>query len=219
MTSAALQLLVLAAIAVFLILRLRSVLGTREGFEKPPLPREQAPEAKKPRFDVIEGGPDPDITAHVDEGTSDARALEAMKRADPSFNVGEFLTGARGAYEMILMAFEKGDIDSVAAFLDDDVEASFREVVEAREAQGLHIDATFAGISGVDLTGAEYDEASGRAEITVRFIGELYSVLRNANGDIVEGDPNALQRQRDVWSFGRDMNSADPNWQLVATGE
>lgn len=212
------QLLVLAGIAIFLILRLRSVLGTREGFEKPPLPRETA--RPGPAFEVIEGGGvDRDITDHVDEGTTAAKALARMKTVEPSFNVGEFLSGARGAYEMILMAFERGDLADIRQFLSDEVYQSFAEVVEAREAQGLTIDATFVGVSGVDLREAEFTESTKRAELTVRFIGELTSVVRDRGGEIVEGDPNAIQRQSDIWTFARDMGSDDPNWQLVATGE
>ncbi|MEL6685292.1 MAG: Tim44/TimA family putative adaptor protein, partial [Pseudomonadota bacterium] len=117
MNSPLIQLLVLAGIAVFLILRLRGVLGTREGFEKPAVTRpEPAARVGKPDFDVIEGGPDLDITDHVEEGSASAKALASMKRVDPSFNVSEFLGGARGAYEMILMAFENGDLDEIVPF-------------------------------------------------------------------------------------------------------
>lgn len=220
MSPSILQLLVLAGIALFLILRLRSALGTREGYEKPPVPRKEV--RPGPVLDVIEGslnGPDRDIIDHVDEGTGDARALAHMKRAEPDFNVSEFLSGARQAYEFILMGFEKGDIDSIASLLDDDVEASFREVVSEREAQGLHIDATFIGVAGVDLQHAEFDEETRMAEVTVRFVGELTSSVRNASGEVVDGDPKAIVRQRDTWTFARCMGSTDPNWQLVATGE
>ena len=112
MSSAVIQLLVLAGIAIFLILRLRSVLGTREGFEKPPVPLNGQPDSDKRRrrdFEVIEGGIDRDITDHVEDGSSAAKALASMKLAEPGFGVGEFLQGARGAYEMILMAFEQGE--------------------------------------------------------------------------------------------------------------
>ena len=128
MSSAIIQLLVLAGIAVFLILRLRSVLGTRDGFEKPPssLPdSEHARRRGRPEFDVIEGGPDRDITDHVIDGSDAAKALAAMKMAEPGFSVSEFLEGARGAYEMILMAFESGDLTDVRGFLSDEVADAF----------------------------------------------------------------------------------------------
>ena len=222
MSSAVIQLLVLAGIAIFLILRLRSVLGSREGFEKPPVPMGGQQEQVRDRrrdFEVIEGGIDRDITDHVDDGTPQAKALAAMKMTEPGFHVGEFLQGARGAYEMILMAFEQGDMDAVKPFLAEDVYEAFAGVVAEREAQGLSIEANFVGVREVTLTDATYDRDTNVGEITVRFVGELTSVVRNAEGEIVEGDASTIKRQRDVWTFAREMGTGDPNWLLVATGE
>ncbi len=222
MDSAVLQLLVLAGIAVFLVLRLKSVLGTREGFEKPPVSERGAAPARgvgRPEFEVIEGGPDTDIIDHVPEGSKEAEALRAMKEVEPDFHVGDFLHGARQAYEMILMAFEKGDMDALVPFLSRDVYESFMEVVEARENQGLTVDANFVGLRDVRITGAHYDPDTGEGEVTVRFEAELTSAVRNTDGNIVEGDPNEIKRQRDIWTFARNMGGDDPNWQLVATGD
>jgi predicted lipid-binding transport protein (Tim44 family) len=218
MNASLLQLLVLAGIAIFLILKLRSVLGTRDGYESP---QADAPARRSPArrdFEVIEGGPDRDITDHVDEGTDAAKALAAMKMAEPGFTVSEFLQGARGAYEMILMAFENGDVDGLRPFLADDVLQSFEDVIRQRETQGLSIDASFVGVRELSLQDASFDRSDSMAEVTVRFVGELTYAVRNAEGELVEGDPNAIKRQRDVWTFGRNMGSSDPNWVLVATG-
>ena len=220
MSSSLIQLLVLAGIALFLILRLRSVLGTRDGFEKPPLDGPSSSRSnKRPEFDVIEGGPDQDITDHVDDGTSSAKALAAMKMAEPGFMVGPFLEGARGAYEMILMAFESGDLDSVEGFLSEEVAESFQSVIDHRNAEGLTVEANFVGVREVSLKEAEFDRGTNEGDITVRFVGELTSVVRNSDGEIIEGNPNEIKRQRDVWTFSRVMGADDPNWQLVATGE
>jgi predicted lipid-binding transport protein (Tim44 family) len=220
MSSAVIQLLVLGGIAVFLILRLRNVLGTREGFEKSaaPLP---APETSRPRrnFDVIEGGPDRDITDHAAEGTDTAKALAAMKLIEPAFSVSDFLQGARGAYEMILTAFDKGEMDRIKPFLSDDVFASFSEVVAARKSRGVSVVTDFLGLRELTLAGAEFDRSRNEAEISVRFVGELISSVRDMVGQVVEGDPKASRKQRDVWTFARTMGANDPNWQLVATGE
>lgn len=220
MNSPIIQLLVLAGIAIFLILRLRDVLGTREGHEKPALPRqgESAP-ANKQDFQVIQGGPDSDITDHIAAESKAAKALAAMKTADPSFNVGEFLSGARGAYEMILMGFESGDMAKIKPFLSDDVYESFASVVTQREAQGLTVEAKFIGVRELKLVGAEYDRASSEGEVSVRFVGELTSVVRDKAGEIIEGNPNEVKRQKDIWAFARIMGSNNPNWQLVATGQ
>ena len=219
MNSPLIQLLVLAGIAVFLILRLKSVLGTREGFEKPPLPRQEAPSASRPDFEVIEGGPDRDIIDHVDEDSDSADALARMKRAEPSFGVADFLGGARGAYEMILMGFERGELADIKPFLSEVVYVTFAEVVESREAQGLTIEAEFIGVRELSLTEATFDEATNTAEISVKYIGELTSAVRDSSGEIIEGSPTQVKRQKDVWTFARRMGVDDPNWQLVATGE
>ncbi|MFV2002378.1 MAG: Tim44/TimA family putative adaptor protein [Paracoccaceae bacterium] len=218
MNSAVIQLLVLAGIAIFLILRLKNVLGTRDGFEKPP-DVSQRRAITRGDLEVIEGGVDRDITDHVSEGSSQAKALAAMKVAEPSFSVGEFLGGARGAYEMILMAFENGDLDDIKALLSEDVYATFSDVVAAREKQGLKIDAKFVGVRELALNDARFNKKSREGEIVMKFVGELTSVVRNKSGDIIEGNTDEIRRQKDIWTFGRKMGADNPNWQLVATGE
>jgi predicted lipid-binding transport protein (Tim44 family) len=218
MNSPIIQLLVLAAIAIFLILRLRNVLGTREGFEKPPV---ALPDSKKrPRdFEVIEGGADRDITDNVPANSDTAAALTAMKSADHAFNVSEFLKGARGAYEMILMAFQRGDLATVKPFVAPEVYDAFAKVIAQREADGIKIEATFVGINDLALKAAEFDRTTREAEVSVRFGGEFTEVVRDRAGAIVEGNATTVKRQRDVWTFARTMGSADPNWILVATSE
>ena len=213
------QLLVLAGIAIFLILRLRSVLGTREGFEKPPMSVADTREDLRREFEVIEGGPDRDITDHVEDGTPEAKALAAMKMSEDGFSVSEFLRGARGAYEMILMGFESGELGDLEGLLSDEVYETFEQVVAQRKAQGLKIEADFVGVRETSLAGVEFDRSSQEAEISVRFVGELTSVVRNADGEIIEGNPNEIKRQKDTWTFSRIMGSDTPNWTLVATGD
>lgn len=219
MNSPIIQLIVLAGIAIFLILRLRNVLGTREGFEKPPVPLPTNEAAKRRNLEVIDGGPDRDIVDHVAEGSESAKALARMKSVDRSFDVGEFLAGARSAYEMILMAFERGELSSVKPFLSQDVYLAFLEVIEGRKEKGLTIDANFVGLAEIAIHAVEFDESTREADVSIRFVGELTSVVRDASGEIVEGNLNEIKRQKDIWTFSRVMGSDDPNWQLVATGE
>jgi predicted lipid-binding transport protein (Tim44 family) len=221
MSSAVIQLLVLAGIALFLVLRLKSVLGTREGFEKPPVSGVAKPSPADNRrrdFEVIEGGVDHDIADPTDVKGNTGQALAKMKQAEPSFSVTEFLDGARGAYEMILMAFENGELDTLKQFLSDDVYTSFASVVETREAEGLRVDASFIGVRELKLVGADFNEDSSEGEVSIKFVGELTSVVRDVAGEIVEGNPEEIKRQKDIWTFARIMGSNDPNWQLVATG-
>ena len=215
MNSPLIQLLVLAGIAVFLILRLKNVLGTRDGFEKPPVPMQSR--KGRPEFEVIEGGPDLDITDHVDADSPDAQALAAMKRIEPSFSVTDFVQGARGAYEMILMGFERGELDEIQPFLSEEVFESFVNVVAAREDEGLTIEAEFGGVRETSIHSVRFDKDTNLAEITMRFVCELTSVVRDKGGDIVEGEVDKSKKQKDTWTFARTMGSDDPNWLLVAT--
>ena len=216
MNSSLIQLLVLAGIAVFLILKLRSVLGTRDGYEKPPQPLDDA--RPRPKFEVIDGGPDRDIADNTSDPAS-ASALALMKAAEPAFNVTDFLKGARGAYEMILMAFDKGDLDRIRPFLGDDVAATFGQAIADRLDRGLTIESTFSGVRDLALTEATFDATSRTADISVRFTGELSRAIRDKSGQIIEGSPTAILKQREVWTFSRRMGTGDPNWQLTATGD
>lgn len=220
MNNSIIQLLVLAGVAIFLIFKLRSVLGTRDGFEnqnRPPA----IPGTPQPRqgAQVIEGGPDRDITDHVAEGSDAARALAAMKLVEPSFNVSGFLQGARGAYEMILSAFAKGELDRIRAFLSPEVADSFAAVIADRKARGLILTNELLGIRELALQNAEFNRASNEAEVSVRFVAEVISATRDTAGEVVDGDPKHARKQKDVWTFARTMGANDPNWQLVATGE
>ena len=217
MNPALIKLIILAGIAVFLFLRLRSVLGTREGFEKPRMqPKNDAP---KRDFKVIDGGEDKDITDNVDKNSKSAEALKLIKSEDENFTVNEFLSGARSAYEWILMSFEKNEIDEIRELLSEEVAEAFDAVVDQRVSQGLTIEAEFIGIREMKLVEATYSSKSKTAEISVSFVGEMTSVVKNSSGEIVEGDPKQIKRQKDTWTFSKDIKSSNPNWLLVATGE
>ena len=216
MSPAIIEILVLAGIAIFLVLRLKNVLGTREGFEKPPL-QDAAPSKNARDFRVIDGGEDTDITDNVDKKSPSAEALARMKKVDADFLVNDFLTGARSAYEMILMAFENGDLKDVESFLDEDVKDAFQQVIDMRAKKKLKVEAEFYGIRELSLRNAEFDDKTNVAELSVAFTGELSSVVKNKDGEVVEGDAKQVKRQRDTWTFSRDLSSSDPNWLLVAT--
>ena len=216
MSPAIIEILVLAGIAIFLVLRLKNVLGTREGFEKPPL-QESSPSKKNRDFRVIDGGEDTDITENIDKKSPSADALARMKKVDNGFLVNEFLSGARSAYEMILMAFENGDLKEVEVFLDADVQDAFQQVINTRAEKKLKVVAEFYGIRELSLKSADFDEKTKIAELSVAFTGELSSVVKNEEGEIIEGDAKQVKRQKDTWTFSRDLSSTDTNWLLVAT--
>ena len=216
MSPAIIEILVLAGIAIFLVLRLKNVLGTREGFEKPPL-QESSPSKNNRDFRVIDGGEDTDITDNIDKKSPSADALARMKKVDNGFLVHEFLSGARSAYEMILMACENGYLKEVEVFLDADVQDAFQQVINTRAEKKLKVVADFYGIRELSLKSADFDEKTKIAELSVAFTGELSSVVKNEEGEIIEGDAKQVKRQKDTWTFSRDLSSTDPNWLLVAT--
>lgn len=220
MGSQMIQIVILAGIALFLILRLRNVLGTRQGFEKPRELPDASPARRGDRsFEVIEGGTvDHDIADQTDPDGEAGKALAEMKKVDPDFSVAEFAHGARSAYEMIVMAYENGDLETLRAYLSPDVYGPFESAIDARADKGYVVEASFAGIREVKLTDAHFDPETSEADITMRFVGELTSVVRDAEGNIVEGVPDELKQQRDVWTFSRDMTSENPNWLLTGTG-
>ena len=216
MGSSLLQLIALAAVAIYLIFRLRNTLGTRDGFEKP---TRRAPHLSSVRSEPEEAEVDYEITQFADAESSTARALADMKRAEPGFSVEEFVSGARVAYQQILIGFAKGKIEELEAFLAEDVYKSFKETVDARSKEGHSYEAKFVGLRETKLVSAEFDTDESRAEIGMQFVGEVVSYVTDTEGAIVEGDPDTIRRQKDSWIFARRMGSNDPNWELVATGE
>ncbi len=221
MSSQMIELIILFAIAAFVLFRLKSVIGTRSGYEAPPdyQKRDSAAQAGRPD-PVAEAEDDADEAGLGRPIPENAKpALAAMREAEPEFSLGVFLDGARGAYEMILMAYEAGDRDTLRGLLEPDVYAAFEGVIAEREAAGLEVDARFIGVRDLRLEGAGFDRATGEGELTLRFVGELVTAVYDAEGRVVEGDPNEVRRQTDVWTFARRMGGRDPNWLLSATGE
>ena len=220
MNDKLIELLVLFAIAAFVLFRLKSVIGTRTGYEAPPdsLKRGKPGRGRlEPVPDAPPAEDDAELTRPLPAGA--AEALAAMRRIEPDFSLAGFLDGARGAYEMILMAYEGGDRETLNGLLSVDVYDAFDGMIAQREAQGLHVEARFVGVRDVRLEALAFDEADSEADVTVRFVGEMITAVRDAQNRVVEGDPNEVRRQTDVWTFSRRMGSRDPNWRLTATGE
>lgn len=207
---------ILAAITVFLVMRLKSVLGTKTGYEKKPetvvRARDRAQSAPQDAREPVEDAP-------VDLADPTARALAEMRQVEPDFDADKFVSGAKRAYEMLLMAFENGDKATLETYLSPDVYQGFAEAIDARADQGLTVDARFVGVRDARIVSARFDPDDQVAEIEMRFVGELITVVRDAEHRIVEGDPNDVRRETDLWTFGRRMGAPDPNWLLIATGE
>jgi predicted lipid-binding transport protein (Tim44 family) len=225
MPTGVIELIILAGIAIFLLFRLRGVLGTKTGLEEQQASRvlrpepTRAPRQSAPAPAEDDGGVDPDSATVAEGDDRIGAALAAMRRAEPGFLASEFMMGARQAFEMILMAYEHGDVDTLRRFLAPDVFGGFAQAIEQRKAEGLSVEAKFIGVRDARVVDARYNPATREAEIAIRFTAELISVVRDATNAVVEGDPNEVRRETDVWTFGRRMGVNDPNWTLVATGE
>lgn len=212
MEDGMLTLLFLAAVTVFLIFKLKGVLGTKTGQEKPPAQvyRTQTDDRPAP-VDVVE-------EVEVDPNDPTAVAIQKMQSIEPDFSPDDFVNGAKRAYEMLLMAFENGDKTTLQKFLSPDVFQSFADVIDQRADEGLSVDARFVGLKEAAITAARFDEEDNVAEIDIKFVGEMVTVVRDKAHRIVEGDPNEIRREHDNWTFGRRMGAPDPNWLLIATG-
>jgi predicted lipid-binding transport protein (Tim44 family) len=222
--------IIFLALAVFIFLRLRSVLGQRTGRERPPYDAYSARDAVRPANDKVVALPgrpaEPPRPVEVEEpaerwkdiaepGSTVAAGLDAIAREDDSFDAKHFLTGARAAYEMIVTAFAEGDRRALKNLLSRDVYDGFDTAISEREKRGEAVETRFVSIERADIIGAEL---RGRtAQLTVRFVSKLVSVTRDRGGAVIEGSADKVTEVTDVWTFARDLSSRDPNWKLVAT--
>ncbi|HEU0310176.1 MAG TPA: Tim44/TimA family putative adaptor protein [Sphingomicrobium sp.] len=212
--------IILALVALFIGLRLYSVLGERTGHEQPILkPAESEADARiEPRTQArstpASGPVELDELAYLPTAGPGVRALLA---ADPTFDVSRFLEGSKAAYRLILEAFWKGELDAMRSYVDDHVFETFAAAVEQRTSDGLVLDNRLVAIDQAVIAGAEVDRKF--ALVTVRFEADIAAVTRNSAGEVVAGSLSDAVQTRDRWTFRRDISSRDPNWILVETDE
>jgi predicted lipid-binding transport protein (Tim44 family) len=228
--------IIFLALAVFIFLRLRSVLGQRTGRERPPydpysareparpattdkvvaLPNRNADAAAPKAVEAVEvAEPGARWKGFAEPGSPVAAGLDAIAAGDDAFDAKHFLTGARAAYEMIVTAFADGDRRPLKNLLSRDVYDGFDSAITAREKRGEKAETRFVSLDNAEITAAE---ARGRnAQLTVRFSSKLISTTRDKNGNVIDGSADKVTDVTDVWTFARDLSSRDPNWKLVAT--
>jgi len=210
-----LDILLLGAIAVFIGLRLRAVLGQRTGAEQPRRgPLAGGAESPAETGDNVIALPRRDGEEAPEAAPVDAKEAR-IRAADPSFRGDEFLKGAAWAYEMVVGAFAAGDKPALKGMLSRDVFADFEKVIDERARQGHTQETTFVGLKNAEITETALNGRT--AEVTVKFQSELISATRDRNGAVIAGDPQAVDQVTDVWTFARDTRSRDPNWTLIAT--
>ncbi|MBV9861011.1 MAG: Tim44 domain-containing protein [Alphaproteobacteria bacterium] len=212
------DIILFAMVAAFLILRLRSVLGRRTGNERRRDPFMRRAEATADKVVALPERNKSAVPAPVaaEPGDAVARGLEAIRGADPGFDPGHFLAGARAAFEMIVGAFARGDKEQLRSLLNDEVYRSFAAAMDERAAAGESLETRIVQLKHLDMAQAELDGRTAR--VTVKLVSDQINVLRAHDGSIVDGDPEHPIEKTDFWTFARDIRSADPNWQLVATG-
>ena len=210
---------ILALVALFIGLRLYSVLGERTGHEQQPILKPADPDAR-PTPPVAQ----PAVTQPIPADSGDMAfvptagpGVRAILAADSSFDVARFLEGAKSAYRMILEAFWKGDLDALRSHVDGHVYEAFATAVEQRKADGLSLDNRLVTIDQAVISEATLER--GVAVVTVRFEADIAAVTRNADGQVVAGSLSDAVQTRDLWAFRRDTGSNDPNWLLVETDE
>ena len=215
------QILILAAVAAFLFWRLSVVLGTRSGFEKTadiPLRESPGKSTTKAKIENDLNTDDDDISDYVELTSEAGQALKQMKEFDTGFSVNQFVSGAKSAYEIILMAYENGDLAELEIHLANDVFKDFESVVTDRADKGYKVEANFLGVREIRIRDAVFDEKNKNAEITVFFKCELTSVVRDKDDNVIEGNLSEVRKHSDIWTFARVLGTKDPSWKLIATG-
>jgi len=211
-----LDIVLFAAIAGFLLFRLRSVLGRRTGNERRRIPPFAAPPAQPvpPSIAPVGAASRPRLVAAAGVELGDP-SLAQLANADPAFEPEAFLTGARGAFEIIVNAFAAGDRAALQPLLSAEVFKSFSDAIEAREKAKEKQETTIHAIKNADIVESKIE--GGTARLTVKFVSEQTLVTRGLDGAILEGDPAHPVEQTDFWTFSRPLRARDPNWILVAT--
>ena len=215
--------IIFALLAAFVVWKLRSVLGTRTGLEKRPDDRPQSESAGESNVFRLPGA-----AAPRDETPAAPRRFDAAVRsdtarngvdqviaADPSFDPGRFVEGAKSAYDMIVTAFAKGDRETLSKLVSGDVLASFASVIDERAQKGEKASTRLVSVDDTEVTEAWVKD--GVAHVSLRFVAKLINVVEGSNGAIVSGDPERISATEDTWTFSRNTKTRDPNWTLIAT--
>lgn len=225
--------LILIAAAVVVFFKLRGVLGQKTGHQEQFDPFEKSPDeatstnrSKEADDNVITMPTNKQAKdrSHDDTGedlppkySNLSEQIKKIRKLDENFDIEQFLTGAKAAYEMIVVGFAEADKAALKNLLSKEVFAGFAAAIDDRKKQGAEMTTQFIGIESTDISKIEME--GKRAIITVRFVAEMVSFVRDNKGNVIEGDENEIQEIRDVWSFERDLSSNDPNWLLVATDD
>lgn len=210
-----LEIIIFAAIAGFLVLRLRSVLGRRTGTERRRDPFARSGDPAPEKVVPLPARARPAVPPPTIDVAADATGVARIKAADPRFDEAAFLSGARGAFEIIVNAFAKGDTAALQPLLSETVYASFAAAIRARRDANETFETDLMTIKTVEIAEAALE--GDTALVTVKFVSDQINVTRGADGAVVDGDPEHVVEKTDLWTFSRSVRSRDPNWTLIAT--
>jgi predicted lipid-binding transport protein (Tim44 family) len=209
------DLILFAMVAAFLVLRLRSVLGRRQGFERPPQEARPADALRPVPVPVPEAAPALPPRGVPDARTPAGQALARIRVQDGGFDPATFLGGAEGAFRMIVEAFAAGDRATLRSLLSDDTYAGFEQAITARETAGEHQRTEIRNVQDMAIEAA--DLRGSLAEVTVRIVSDQTNMTTAADGSVVSGHDGVTEIV-DLWTFQRDLRNSDPTWKLVGTG-
>jgi len=213
------SIIILALVALFIGLRLYSVLGERTGHEQ----QLTLKPAEQDAAVVPRAQPSTLVPANPAEPSGDAflptagPGVRAILAADSSFDVARFLEGAQSAYRMILEAFWRGELEDVRQFVDPEIYATFASAVEEREAAGHRLDNRLVAVEHSVIAAAAMERSV--ATVTVRFEADIAAITRDSSGEVIAGSLSDAVQTRDKWTFRRDLASRDPNWILIETDD
>tara|TARA_B100000029_G_scaffold180025_1_gene177612 strand:+ start:4532 stop:5134 length:603 start_codon:yes stop_codon:yes gene_type:complete len=191
------DIIILAMLAGFVILRLRNILGRKTGHQGKPMNR---------------------FFPRGIETLKDIENNEAIKSGNVSEDAKkEFLKGAEIAYEQIITSFAKGDKKKLRGLLEKDMFNRFSEVIDERKNKKLKYETTFIGIKSAKIL--EFKKIENIYKVTVNFVSEIITCVKDKNNQIIEGNPDTIKTVNDVWEFSKNMWSQDPTWYLVNTAK
>jgi predicted lipid-binding transport protein (Tim44 family) len=200
------DILIFAVIAVLLVLRLRSVLGQKTGYEDQSRGKETAERFEQKPIPIR-----PDVQAAANDG----HGMDALRRAEPSFSEAQFLDGAKAAFGIILSAYAEGDIAQLKRLLSYDLLQSFTQSIQQRASDGEALSITIEDISHVSILNAQvFDDI---ASVTVDFHSTQTRMITDEGGNVIEDEGTGKLELVDIWTFERDLTLSDPNWKLAET--
>ena len=199
--------ILLVVFAVVAFIRLRSSLGKRTGNEEPLAGHQSTPYKKNGKEDGPDSGQDTRISSE--------NILNQLSRSDSGFTQETFISGAKSAYEMIIMAYAAGDLNDVRQFLSKDVYSGFSSAVKLRVKSGQKLFNEIVSFDAVEIKSASIIE--DKAEIIVSFETKIISYAVDSKKQTIEGNQDSPQSISDIWVFERSIKSRDPNWLLIST--